>query len=62
MRTITGAAAKQALVDTGVDKKVLRTLWPLADMDRDGTRAPLVGCGWSGVGGVSDPFAQACAP
>lgn len=33
---MTGAAAKTALVDTGVDKKVLRNLWPLADMDRDG--------------------------
>jgi len=31
-----GAAAKKALVDTGVDKKVLRNLWPLADLDRDG--------------------------
>lgn len=31
-----GTAAKKALVDTGVDKRVLRSLWPLADMDRDG--------------------------
>ncbi|TFJ82953.1 hypothetical protein NSK_005726 [Nannochloropsis salina CCMP1776] len=33
---LSGAAAKKALVETGVDKKVLRELWPLADMDRDG--------------------------
>lgn len=31
-----GTAAKKALVDTGVDKKVLRNLWPLADIDKDG--------------------------
>ena len=32
-----GGAAKKALVDTGVDKKILRNLWPLADVDKDGT-------------------------
>ena len=33
---LSGTAAKKAMVDTGVDKKILRNLWPLADIDRDG--------------------------
>ncbi|KAM3567636.1 hypothetical protein VYU27_010223, partial [Nannochloropsis oceanica] len=33
---LSGSAAKKALVETGVDKKVLRELWTLADMDKDG--------------------------
>jgi hypothetical protein len=31
-----GAVSKKALLDTGLDKKTLRTLWPLADLDKDG--------------------------
>jgi hypothetical protein len=34
-----GGAAKRALVETGVDKKVLRDLWPLSDIDKDGESA-----------------------
>lgn len=31
-----GMAAKNALIATGVEKKVLKNLWNLADMDKDG--------------------------
>jgi hypothetical protein len=31
-----GMAAKNALISTGVEKKVLKNLWNLADMDKDG--------------------------
>ena len=32
-----GGAAKTALVDTGVEKKILKNLWNLVDIDKDGT-------------------------